>query len=41
MVPVSARQEPQVSKVRHVDYYPDEFITGVGGVLTAEQIGVY
>lgn len=30
-----------MSKVRHVDFYPDEFMTGVSGVLTAEQIGVY
>ncbi|WP_287337471.1 DUF1376 domain-containing protein [Mesorhizobium sp.] len=29
------------AKARRVDYYPDEYITGVGGVLTAEQQGVY
>lgn len=28
-------------KVRRVDYNPDEYISGVGGVLTAEQQGVY
>lgn len=29
------------SKVRRVDFHPDEYITGVGGVLTAEQQGIY
>lgn len=29
------------SKVRHVDFSPDEYISGVGGVLTAEQQGIY
>lgn len=29
------------AKARRVDFYPDEYITGVGGVLTAEQQGVY
>lgn len=30
-----------MSKVRRVDFHPDEYITGVGGVLTAEQQGIY
>jgi len=29
------------TKVRHIDFYPDEYIAGVGGVMTAEQQGVY
>lgn len=29
------------AKARRVDFYPDEYITGVGGLLTAEQQGVY
>lgn len=29
------------SKVRHVDFSPDEYISGVGGLLTAEQQGIY
>lgn len=29
------------SKVRRVDFSPDEYISGVGGRLTAEQQGVY
>ena len=28
-------------KARRVDYYPDEYIAGVGGVLRAEEQGVY
>jgi uncharacterized protein YdaU (DUF1376 family) len=29
------------AKVRRVDFHPDEYITGVGGILTAEQQGIY
>lgn len=29
------------SKVRHVDFSPDEYISGVGGLLTAEEQGIY
>lgn len=29
------------TKVRRVDFHPDEYITGVGGLLTAEQQGIY
>lgn len=29
------------SKVRKIDYYPDEYIAGVGGVLKADEQGVY
>lgn len=28
-------------KARRVDYYPDEYIAGVGGVLRADEQGVY
>lgn len=28
-------------KARRVDYYPDEYVTGVGGVLNASEQGVY
>ena len=28
-------------KVRHIDYTPDEYISGVGGVLRADEQGVY
>lgn len=30
-----------MSKIRRVDFYPDEYIAGVAGVMTAEQQGVY
>lgn len=30
-----------MSKVRHIDYVPDEYISGVGGVLRADEQGVY
>lgn len=30
-----------LSKIRHIDFYPDEFLTGVSGKLTPEQTGVY
>ncbi len=30
-----------MGKVRRVDYVPDEYITGVGGVLRADEQGVY
>jgi len=30
-----------VNKIRHIDYYPDEYIVGVGSNMTAEQQGVY
>ncbi|UXN74482.1 YdaU family protein [Devosia sp. A8/3-2] len=29
------------AKARRMDYYPDEYIAGVGGVLSAAQQGVY
>jgi uncharacterized protein YdaU (DUF1376 family) len=29
------------SKVRHVDYSPDEYIAGTGGVLRADEQGIY
>ncbi len=29
------------SKVRRVDYSPDEYVTGVGGVLRADEQGIY
>ena len=28
-------------KIRHIDFYPDEFIAGCSGKLTPEQAGVY
>ncbi|WP_432344747.1 DUF1376 domain-containing protein [Shinella yambaruensis] len=28
-------------KARRVDFYPDEYIAGVGGVLRADEQGVY
>lgn len=28
-------------KIRRIDYYPDEYISGVGGVLRADEQGVY
>lgn len=30
-----------MGKVRHVDYSPDEYISGVGAVLTAAEQGIY
>jgi uncharacterized protein YdaU (DUF1376 family) len=30
-----------MNKVRRVDFYPDEFLGGVAGLLTATEIGVY
>ena len=30
-----------VNKIRHIDFYPDEYIAGVSGQLTPEQSGVY
>lgn len=30
-----------MNKIRHIDFYPDEFIAGVSGKLTPEQAGVY
>lgn len=30
-----------MSKVRHIDFYPDEYIAGVGGCMTAEEQGIY
>lgn len=29
------------AKIRHIDFYPDEYIAGVSGQLTPEQSGVY
>jgi uncharacterized protein YdaU (DUF1376 family) len=29
------------NKIRHIDFYPDEFIAGVSGKLLPEQAGVY
>ena len=30
-----------MSKVRHIDFYPDEYIAGVGGSMSAEEQGVF
>jgi len=29
------------TKIRHIDFYPDEYIAGVGAKMSAEQQGVY
>src|SRR5215469_5599456 len=29
-----------MSRIRHIDFYPDEFLSGVDG-MSAEQVGIY